>query len=317
APGASVRLAGRAVAVGVRTSPTHQHGGWCLMTATSADAGLEATGGPAGAGRPAGLGLLVDTELLKLRTTRVWWGLLITGVLLAFVNSGLLAGTAGMSLGNGAAPSPTPRDPAMLRSIYTGGFSYGYVIALCLGVLGMAGEYRHQTITPTLLAVPRRGRLVAAKLVAYMLAGLGYGIVIILAGGALGAVIVAARGYPLGLGASGVARALVLSMLGCALWAVFGLGVGTLIRNQIVALFVAIAVAVLIAPLLAFGLQAAHAGSVAQYLPNQASAALVQGTNGGIEQQLLPWWGGLLVLLAYGVVFAVLGAALTTRRDIT
>ena len=195
--------------------------------------------------------------------------------------------------------------------------AYGYVIALCLGVLGMAGEYRHQTITPTLLAVPRRGRLVAAKLVAYMLAGLGYGIVIILAGGALGAVIVAARGYPLGLGASGVARALALSMLGCALWAVFGLGVGTLIRNQIVALFVAIAVAVLIAPLLAFGLQAAHAGSVAQYLPNQASAALVQGTNGGFEQQLLPWWAGLLVLLAYGVVFAVLGAALTTRRDIT
>ena len=58
-------------------------------------------------------------------------------------------------------------------------------------------------------------------------------------------------------------------------------------------------------------------GAVAQYLPNQASAALVQGTNGGIEQQLLPWWGGALVLLAYGVLFAVLGALLTTRRDVT
>jgi hypothetical protein len=74
---------------------------------------------------------------------------------------------------------------------------------------------------------------------------------------------------------------------------------------------------VLGAPLLALGLQAAHAGSVAQYLPNQASAALVQGASGGFEQQLLPWWGGRLVPLADGVLFAALGAGSTTRRDVT
>jgi ABC-2 type transport system permease protein len=268
-------------------------------------------------GRPAGLPRLTATELLKLRTTRAWWGLLVTGVVLAFLNAGLLAGTAGLRLGRGGAPSPPPTDPAMLRSIYTGGFSNGYVIALCLGVLGMAGEYRHLTITPTLLAVPRRGRLVGAKLLAYLVAGLGYGIVIVLAGAVLGAGIVAARGYPVGLGTSGLIRAVLLAMVGCAVWAVFGLGLGTLIRNQIVALLTAIGVAVLGAPLLALGLEAAHAGSVAQYLPNQASAALVQGSNGGFEQQLLPWWGGGLVLLGYGIVFAAVGAALTTRRDVT
>jgi ABC-type transport system involved in multi-copper enzyme maturation permease subunit len=258
----------------------------------------------------------VATELLKLRTTRVWWGLLIAGVLLAFLNSGLLAGTAGLALGNGQ-PSPPPTDPAMLRSIYTGGFANGYVITLCLGVLGMAGEYRHQTITPTLLAVPSRTRLVASKLVAYLLAGLAYGVALVAVGAVLGAVILAARGYPAGLGAPGVVRSMLLAALGCAVWAVFGLGLGTLITNQIVALLTAIGFGVLAGPLLALGLQAAHAGAVAQYLPNQASAALVQGTNGGFEQQLLPWWGGALVLLAYGVVFAVLGTLLTTRRDVT
>jgi ABC-type transport system involved in multi-copper enzyme maturation permease subunit len=264
----------------------------------------------------AGLGTLIATELLKLRTTRVWWGLLITGILLAFLNSGLLAGTAGLALGNGQ-PSPPPTDPAMLRSIYTGGFANGYVVTLCLGVLGMAGEYRHQTITPTLLAVPSRARLVASKLVAYLVAGLAYGIVFIALGAVLGAVILAARGYPVGLGASDVVRSMVLAALGCAVWAVFGLGLGTLITNQIVALLTAIGFGVLAGPLLALALQAAHAGAVAQYLPNQASAALVQGTNGGFEQQLLPWWGGGLVLLAYGVLFAVLGTLLTTRRDVT
>jgi ABC-2 type transport system permease protein len=265
-----------------------------------------------------GLGRLVGTELLKLRTTRVWWALLLTGVLLAFLQAGLLAGTAGLSLGQGAAPTPPPTDPAMLRTIYTGGLNYGYVVTLSLGVLGMAGEYRHLTITPTLLAVPRRSRLVTAKVVAYLLAGLGYGVAFILAGAVLGGIVVVARGYPLGLGASGVVRAMLLAMLACAIWAVFGLGLGTLIRNQIVALLVGIAFAVLAGPLLALALQAAHAGSVAQYLPNQASAALVQGASGGgIEQTLLPWWGGGLVLLTYGIVFAALGTVLTTRRDVT
>ena len=270
---------------------------------------------PATGGAP-GLGTLVRAELLKLRTTRVWWGLLLTGVLLAFLNAGLLAGTAGLALGNGQA-SPPPTDPAMLRSIYTGGFANGYVITLCLGVLGMAGEYRHLTITPTLLAVPSRGRLVAAKLLAYLLAGLAYGVVLVVSGAVLGAVIVAARGYPVGLGAPGVPRAMALAALGCAVWAVFGLGLGTLVTNQIVALLSAIGFGVLAGPLLALGLQAAKLGSVAQYLPNQASQALVDGTDGGFEQQLLPWWGGALVLLAYGLVFAALGAVLTTRRDVT
>jgi ABC-type transport system involved in multi-copper enzyme maturation permease subunit len=158
---------------------------------------------------------------------------------------------------------------------------------------------------------------VAAKVAAYLAAGLAYGIVFILAGALLGGIVLAARGYPLGLGAEGVVRSILLAMLACAIWTIFGLGLGTLIRNQIVALLVAIGVAVLGAPLLALGLQAAHAGSVAQYLPNQASAALVQGSGGGFEQQLLPWWGGGLVLLAYGVVFALVGTALTTQRDVT
>jgi ABC-type transport system involved in multi-copper enzyme maturation permease subunit len=270
----------------------------------------------AGHGGP-GLVRVVATELLKLRTTRTWWALALTGVLLAFLQSGILAALSGANLGSQGQAPPAPSDPAVLRSIYTGGSSLGYVVTLCLGVLGMAGEYRHLTITPTLLAVPRRGRLVLGKLVTYLLAGFAYGVLFVVAGAVLGAVILRIRGYAIGLDAPGVPRAIVLAMLGCAVWTVFGLGLGTLVRNQIVALLTAVGFAVLAGPLLALLLQALHAGAVAQYLPNQASAALVEGTSGGVEQQLLPWWGGALVLLAYGVVFAALGAALTTRRDVT
>ena len=43
------------------------------------------------------------------------------------------------------------------------------LLALVLGVLIITGEYRHKTVTPTFLAEPRRGRVVAAKL------GVGFG----------------------------------------------------------------------------------------------------------------------------------------------
>jgi len=45
--------------------------------------------------------------------------------------------------------------------------------------------------------------------------------------------------------------------------------------------------------------------------------ASVLSSFSGEESRLLPWWGGLLVLLAYAAVFGVIGRLTTFRRDIT
>lgn len=260
---------------------------------------------------------LVRAELLKVRTTKMWWGLLLGACAFTAVQALATAFTAGLDRGAGQRPTPTLADPAMVRSVYGAGFTTAYVFALVLGIIGMAGEYRHQTITPTFLATPRRGRVVAAKLVTYGVLGLGYGVVTTALAVLLGAPVVAAKGFPVRLGSDSVPQSLVLAVLGVGVWAVFGLGLGTLIRNQVAAILTAVGVTVLIAPLLTLGLTALHLDGVAKFMPGSASSAVIQGVTAEQDLTLLPWWAGLLVLLGYGGAFAILGLALTQRRDIS
>lgn len=260
---------------------------------------------------------LVRAELLKVRTTRMWWGLLLGACLLTALQGLVTAFTAGLEPGPGQPRLPTLGDPSMVRSVYGAGFDSGYVFGLVLGIIGMAGEYRHQTLTPTFLATPRRSRVVLAKLLTY--AGLGalYGLVTTALAVALGAAVIGAKGFPLRLGSDDVPRTLLLAVVGLAVWAVFGLGLGTLVRNQVAAILLAVGLTVVVDPLLTFGLTALDLGDVARFLPGNASNAVLQSVSGVEDLSLLPWWGGLLVLLAYGGGFAALGAAITLRRDVT
>jgi ABC-2 type transport system permease protein len=258
---------------------------------------------------------LIRAELLKIFTTRLWWGLLI-GVA---ASSTAIAVLLALIAGGATEGIPPVTNPAMVRQIYAAGQDPGRIIAVSLGIIVMAGEYRHQTMTSAALVSPRRLRIVLAKLAALSVAGVGYGIAAVLSAVLAGAPIIAARGGSIRLTSDGVPRSLALSVLALVLWAVLGLGVGTLIRNQIVALVVAISVTYLVEPLLAFILNAVHWGDVAKYLPSSATSALVSppATSGGVSVTYLPWWGGALVLLGYATVAGALGAGLTLRRDIT
>ncbi len=132
---------------------------------------------------------LIRAELLKFFTTRLWWGLLIGVVLSSAAQSGVIAAVAGRGQG-----IPDVTDPAMVRSIYTYGLSITRLFTLAFGVIAMAGEVRHQTMTSTALASPHRLRIVIAKLAAVSLMGLGYGVVSVVAGVGASAPVVAARG---------------------------------------------------------------------------------------------------------------------------
>jgi len=259
---------------------------------------------------------LVRSELLKIRSTRLWWGLLIGVIALTAVQAGATAGFAGADLGAGQGRAPGLDEPETIRGVYAGAaFAGSYIFALVLGIAGMTGEYRYQTATPTFLASPRRSRVVLAKGVAQLGFGLAYGALALLTALVVGGVVIAVRGHDLGFDTPGLVRAGVLGVVAVGLWGTIGMGIGTLIRNQVAAIMVGVFVTFLLEPLLSLGLDALDLGNVAQWLPTNASAALTSPSEATLS--LLDWWVGGLVMAAYAVAFAGLGVALSVRRDVT
>jgi ABC-2 type transport system permease protein len=263
-----------------------------------------------------GLGRLVRSELLKIRSTRLWWALLLGAVLLVVVQAGFTAAFEGEDQGFGdVSVLPPGDDPELLRTVYTQGFFGGYIFALIIGITGLTGEYRYQTITPTFLVAPRRHPVVVAKLVAHLVVGAVYGVACTAAAILAGGLVLVAKGFDLGLTADGVPRSIAMSVLAMALWTLIGIGVGTLITNQIAAILVGVAVAYIVEPLAGLVLSVVDAEAVGKFLPTAATTGLFESFDYG--QSLLTWWQGGLVLLGYAGLFATLGVLLSVRRDIT
>jgi ABC-2 type transport system permease protein len=264
---------------------------------------------------------LVYAELLKLRTTRLWWGLLI-GVVVTSILLGILqSATVGLDADNDGTGGPLASDPAVIRTAYTAGIGLAYLFVLSLGIIAMAGEYRHQTMSATVLAVPVRVKVVIAKLFALLVAGAGYGAAAVASSTVAAVVVFKIRDLPTWRSDGDIPQAMLLAVLAVALWTVIGLGVGTLIKNQVVALLVAIGFGWIVEPLLGLGLRALHWVAVAKFLPTAATSAVVNPAqpqdSGGLDTSLLPWWAGALMLLAYGLASGAVGAGLTLRRDVT
>jgi len=183
----------------------------------------------------------------------------------------------------------------------------GYVLALVIGVLLVAGEYRHRTITWALLVTPRRWRVVAAKLVTCAVVGLIVGLA---AAVATGVTVFAATG----LFTAGVPLALLGSVASTVLWTVFGGALGALVRNQ-----TATMVAAFVWFFYAEWLLVAMVPAVGRWTPTGTAKAVSGWTRDAmpVAGDLLPRWAGGLVFLAYALAAAGLAILTTTRRDVT
>jgi hypothetical protein len=265
-------------------------------------------------------------EVLKLTTTRLWWVLALILVGYVGFTAALLAGLFG-ALGDQLATQPdAPQLPPELIApvVYSTVTAIGYVFPLILGTLAVTSEVRYQTLTPTFLAEPKRGRVLGAKLVVLAVAGALYGIMGLIVSIGLGAPILAATGTENALGDSDTWALAARIVLAMALWAVIGVGIGSLIQNQIAAIIVVLAFTQFVEPILRFGTSIWEwTASVGRFLPGAASDALVGSSiftsfgMGGATVEPLEWWQGGLVLLGIALVVALIGYLTAWRRDIT
>lgn len=206
------------------------------------------------------------------RTPSAWW-LAALATLYPLVVIGLLLGLLDETW-----------DAAAVRSLLASASAVGVLMVL-FGVVQAAGEYRHRTIVPLVLAEPRRASAVVGRMAGYAVAGAAVGLAATVLSILLTYGWLAASGDRFDLGAGPLTAIVVGAMAYTALGTVLGGGLGWLARNQVAAAIAVFAYAMLDPPLAqaipAYGRFGATALGVAM------SGGLPVA--GGPGQRLLPW----------------------------
>lgn len=245
---------------------------------------------------------LIAAELLKLRTTRLVYGLLAATLALAVV------GTLGTVALSGEIEQTFALDTAEgVRNVFSSAGA-GSIFVLVLGILGMTSEFRHNTVTETFLVTPNRGQVVAAKLVTFAVVGLVFAVSAAATTVAVALPALASEGVDVAP-ADAVAVLAGVAAVTVA-YGLLGVAVGSLLRNSTAAVIVALAWTFVIE-----GLLVGLVPDIGRWLPGGAAAALTGQSVPGSEF-LAPALAAL-VLIAYVVAFSTAGTRFVIRRDIT
>ena len=187
----------------------------------------------------------------------------------------------------------------------------GFVLLL-IGVLAAAGEHRHHTIVPTLLAEPRRRRVVAAKVAA--LAGLGAVVALAVAAlvAAVSGPLLAAHDAP-AQHLAGIPAGVLALAVTAAGYGVIGVALGLLLRNQTAALVTALVWQFVVEGILPVVLRAPN---LPNYLPGGAVSSLVRLGRHTAHGELPAWQGGAL-FTAYALGLVWVAMVVSVPRDVT
>jgi ABC-2 type transport system permease protein len=265
---------------------------------------------------------IVRSEWIKMRTTAVPWvmtaiALVIDAllILVLFLSGTLNGGNGGGGGGGDAFISPgytVPHTAQQLRNLVGSGFQ-GYILALLIGVLCITTEFRHKTVTTSFLVTPRRPVFVAGKLIIAALLGVGLAVLMVVASVIGGGITLAAKGGSFSDMIHQVPAVAPGMILVFALFALLGVGIGSVLTNQVAAIVVSLGWFIILE-----GILVSLVHGAARWVPTGAAAAAANLTRGrGADFGLFNWWQGTLLMLLYGLAFAALGSFILTRRDIT
>lgn len=267
---------------------------------------------------PGGLRSAVRGEISRLFGTRLPSIALLLAVLCGIGPTGVL-----VLSGPGRAQPPLP-DVDTVAGVTTaiGLAGLSLFVPALIGTIAITSEYRHHTIGSTFLAVPRRGRVLLAKLICYSAFGLSYGLISALAAGVGLYLAAGLRGVPVGMSMIIVATLLLRIAVTAAIYMIIGVAIGALARHQLIAVGIVLGYfyigeyVLMIIP---------GVNTVYPFLPGGATAALTRFTfitdsldaEGTLSAPgLLPPGAAIGVLLGYAVLAAVVAVVLPLRRDL-
>ena len=251
---------------------------------------------------------LLRAEVRKIFTVKLWWGMLLGSM--GFAALAVVAQIAS----NGAARSGAlPLTSAQTQQSIFASAASGEIFSVIVGIILITTEYRHFTSRPTFLIEPRRGRVILAKVATSAMVGLLYGTCSVAITVAIAAPWLAAKQVSIGWVSDQVLLVLLGGLTVGVVFAVLGLGVGVLMRNQIAAVIATLAYLFVVEPLTTV---IPVVKEVYRFLPGAAGAALTAyGTTRNGITLLQPWQGGLL-LFGWGLLLALAGYLLSVRRDV-
>lgn len=243
---------------------------------------------------------LLGEELFKLRTTpAAWVALAVTvGLGIASVLSNILVP---VQPGGPAFGSEDHVNHALSVAALTS------MVMLAMGILVMAGEYRHRTIDQTYLGEPHRHRVLVAKLAT--VAGLGalLGAVTFGLAYATAVAVYSARGVdslPVDL-----TQLWLGAVLASAAYGLLGVALGSVTRNTVAAIVGGIGWAMIVE----IGILQSVVPEVAKWLPTGAGVAVTSVGSAG--DGLLTPGVAAVVLVGWAAVLAGSAARFTLTRE--
>lgn len=255
---------------------------------------------------------LVSAELRKLTYTKSTYGLTLASIFIAVISTVV---TPIVIADDESGLFGSLQDQAMVDAVYANAVS-SYIFAIILGILIMSGEFRHGTAVATFLASPKRARVLGAKL---LVAALAAALMQIISVG----IAVLAGWYTLSFfddvaDPSGdvFLNLSLAALLSGAVLGVVGVAIGSLIRNQLIAIVSTLVWLFVVEPIIL--LLFVDAG---KWLPTGAITGMLaidfQSAAFGVDtSDYLSPGVATLVLLAYGTVFSIVALVTSMRRDI-
>ncbi|MGH1564003.1 ABC transporter permease [Mumia sp. DW29H23] len=251
-----------------------------------------------------GFGDVLRSEWIKLRTVRsTWWTLAALVGLGAGLTIVMCWGNAEWLASEGADESP--------GSFITWGMMIAQITAVVLGVLAVTNEYGTGMVRTTFAAVPRRGRVFAAK--ALLVSG-----VLFVVGTATA--LIGYFGGNFFLDREGIGMALegdvLRSMYGSGLYmaglGLLSLAVGTLLRHTAGAITITIAVVFVVSNMVAL-IPGDIGLFIERVMPGNAGSSVAVPV--AFNPNLLDPWAGFAIFAAEIAVLMTLAAIALRRRD--